>query len=121
MSFCNKPRKTTYVELAKLKGQTTPVQVKKKTKKRAFKVTATQDQDSTDSESTGLVVQHALSSKHNACNQWILDSGAKCHMCNQKRLFSDYQALQDPLSVVLGDYAGNRTKECRAVNEIAKL
>ena len=98
--FCNKPGhfKKDCMELAKLKGQTKPVQVKKKTKMGAFKVTVTQDDDITDSESTG-----ALSSEHNACDQWILDSGATCHMCNQERLFSDYQALQDPLNVVLGD------------------
>jgi len=41
------------------------VQVKKKTKMRAFKVTITsEDETSTDSESTSLVVQHALSSDH---------------------------------------------------------
>ena len=59
--------------------------------------------DSTDSENTGLVVQHALSSKYNAPNCWILDSGATCYMCNQERLFSDFQHLQKPLNVVLGD------------------
>ena len=69
----------------------------------AFKVTVTQDDDSTDSESTGLVVQHALSSEYNARDRWILDSGATCHMCNQETLFSGYKALQNPLNVVLGD------------------
>ena len=54
------------VYLLKLKGQTKPVQVKKKTKMGAFKVTVTQDDDSTDSESTGLVVQLAMSSERNA-------------------------------------------------------
>jgi len=37
------------------------MQVKKRTKMGAFKVTTTEDKDSTDSESAGLVVQHALS------------------------------------------------------------
>ena len=103
--FCNKPGhfKKDCEELAKLKGQAKPVQVKKKTKMGAFKVTVTQDDDSTDSESTGLVVQHALASEYNARDRWILDSGATCHMCNQETLFSGYQALQNPLNVVLGD------------------
>ena len=103
--FCNKPGhfKKDCEELAKLRGQAKPVQVKKKKKMGAFKVTFTQDDDSTDSESTGLVVQHALSSKYNAPNRWILDSGATCHMCNQEILFSDFQRLQKPLYVVLGD------------------
>ena len=53
----------------------------------AFKVTITpEDETSTDSESTGLVVQHALSSDCNMRNKWILDSGATCHMCNQKSI-----------------------------------
>ena len=59
--------------------------------------------NSTDSESTGLVVQHALSSDFNAHNKWILDSGATCHMCNQESLFTHYQPLQKPLMVVFGD------------------
>ena len=103
--FCNKPGhfKKDCEELAKLRGQAKPVQVKKKKKMGAFKVTFTQDDDSTDSESTGLVVQHALSSKYNAPNCWILDSGATCHMCNQEMLFSDFQRLQKPLNVVIGD------------------
>ena len=80
------------------------VQVKKKTKIGAFKVMITpEDETSTDSESTGLVVQHALSSDCNTRNKWILDSGATCHMCNQQSIFTDYQPLQKPLKVVLGD------------------
>ena len=69
----------------------------------AFKVTITEDDNSTDSESTGLVVQHALSSECNAHDQWIIDLGATGHMCNQKMLFCCYQALKAPLNVVLGD------------------
>ena len=43
----------------------------------AFKVTITaEDESSTDSESTGLVAQHVLSTKSNTHDQWILDSGA---------------------------------------------
>ena len=56
-------------------------------------MTITEDDNSTDSESTGLVVQHSLSSECNMRDQWIIDSGATCHMCNQEMLFCHYQAL----------------------------
>jgi len=65
-------------------------------------VTVTEDDNSTDSEGTGLVVQHALLSEYNiAYDRWILDSVATCHMCNQKVLFSCYQTLKAPLNVVV--------------------
>ena len=103
--FCNKTGhfKKDCDEYAKYRDSRS-VQVKKKTKMGAFKVTITpEDETSTDSESTSLVVQHALSSDCNTRNKWILDSGATCHMCNQKFIFTDYQPLQKPLKVVLGD------------------
>ena len=69
----------------------------RKNKVGAFKVTFTaEDESGSDGESTGLLVQHALSSKCNTPDQWILDSGATCHMCNKKKLFSQ-------LNVTLGD------------------
>ena len=99
--FCNKPGhfKRDCEEFAKVRGQT-----KKKNKMGAFKVIITaEDENSTDSESTGLVVLHALSTKSNTRDHWILDSGATCHMCNKKALFSHFEALQTPLKVTLGD------------------
>ena len=36
-------------------------------------------------------------------NQWIIDSGATCHMCNEETSFSNYQTLDTPLNVILGD------------------
>ena len=75
-----------------------------KTKTGAFKVTiVAQDDDSSDSEDIGLVAEHALSAGSTAQNHWILDSGATCHMCNNEAMFSDLQALQNPLNVTLGD------------------
>ena len=103
--FCNKTGhfKKDCDQYAKYRDSRS-VQVKKKTKMGAFKVTITpEDGTSSDSESTGLVVQHALSSTCDARNRWILDSGATCHMCNERSLFTDYQPLQKPLKVVLGD------------------
>ena len=86
--FCNKPGyfKKDCEELAKLKGQIQSMQVKKKTKMGAFKVTITEDDKSTDSESTGLVIQHALSSECNARDQWIIESGT-CATCATRRCY----------------------------------
>ena len=62
-----------------------------------------QDESSTESEGTGLVVQHALSTDGRINGEWILDSGATCHMCNKQSMFNDLQVLSPPLSVTLGD------------------
>jgi len=88
-------------EFAKVKGQIKPVQVKKKTKTGAFKVTITaEDENSSDSESTSLVVQHALSADSNARNQWILDSGATCHMCNSESMLAIFELYTAHLVMV---------------------
>lgn len=91
-------------EYARVKGQTKPAQAKKKTKMGAFKVTITaEDENSSDSEGCGLVVQHALSAGPTGAGQWILDSGATCHMCNKESMFADLHPLPTPLNVMLGD------------------
>ena len=61
------------------------------------------DENSSDGESTGLVVQHALSVYSNVRDQWILDSGATCHMGNDAAMFTDLRPLPRPLNVMLGD------------------
>ena len=48
-----------------------------------------------------FVVSHALAA--NITNNWIIDSGATSHMCNDKRLFSDFRRLEKPEQVTLGD------------------
>ena len=57
-------------------------------------------ESSSDSESVGLVVQHVMTSYFKK-NAWIIDSGATCHMCNDKSAFVKYEELQTPLEVVL--------------------
>ena len=104
--YCNKfgHFKKEYEEFAKVKGYSRPAQIKRKNKMGAFKVTITgEDGNSTDSESTGLMAQHALSTESNTHNQWIIDSGATCHMCNEETSFSNYQTLDTPLNVIVGD------------------
>ena len=107
--FCNKIGhfKRDCAEFAKVKDQSKPVQTQKKTKVGAFKLTITADnadnENSSDSESTGVVVQHVLSACFNGHDQWILDSGATCHMCNNTASFDDLQPLPKSLNVTLGD------------------
>ena len=38
-----------------------------------------------------------------AHDQWIFDSGATCHMCNNKAMFSEVHSLCNPINVMLGD------------------
>lgn len=63
--------------------------------------------------SVGLVVQHAMTS-HFKKTAIIIDSGATCHMCNDKSAFVKYGELKIPLEVKLGsgykvDITGNGT------------
>ena len=61
------------------------------------------DSSSSDSESVGLVARHALSASTGRHDSWIVDSGATCHMCNDRRLFVELRNLEKPLEVTLGD------------------
>ena len=90
-------------EYAKFKGQARSVP-DKKAKTGACEVTITaQDDKTSENESAGLIVQHALSVESVTNDQWILVSGATCHMCNNKDLFINLRTLQTPLNVTLGD------------------
>lgn len=105
--FCHKPghiRRDCF-EYAKVKGQVRPLQDKRKPKTgAAFKVTISADDEvSSDCDSTGLVVQHALSADANCHDRWILDSGATGHMCNSEHQFVKLQTLSNPLTITLGD------------------
>ena len=55
-------------------------------------------------ESLGLVVQSLAAS---ACGinskTWIVDSGATCHMCNNKALLEDFVEFDETVDVMLGD------------------
>ena len=91
-------------ESAKVKEQNKPAHARMKSKMGAFKVTiSAEGENSSDSENTGLVVQHAMSADSNAHDQWIFDSGATCHMCNSKAMFSEVHPLRNPINVTLGD------------------
>ena len=70
-------------------------------------VNAREQYDGTDSDEVGLVVQdqHALSVGVNkrADVEWIIDSGATCHVCHDYSLFSELQNLEKPFDIALGD------------------
>ena len=53
-------------------------------------------------EKVGLLTRHVLGVREPA-QDWILDSGATCHICNSKELFTDFQVLSKPQKVTLGD------------------
>ena len=74
---------------------------KGKTKHKANKVTE-EAGDTSGSES--LVVEHAALSIGLASN-WIVDSGATCHMCNRRSMFACgvSESLEVPERVILGD------------------
>ena len=54
-----------------------------------------------DSEEEVFVATHALTASSK--RDWIVDSGATCHMCNNKELFDEIKALDTPQEVKLGD------------------
>ena len=58
-------------------------------------------QDISSDDDVALLVQHALSTSVSAKN-WIVDSGATTHMCNDRKLFKMFRD-SDPMHVTLGD------------------
>ena len=74
---------------------------------RAIKVEMKwRDSSSSDSESAGLLVSHALSaSVEGRHDSWIVDSGATGHVCNNVMLFVELPSLKEPLDVALGEAA----------------
>ena len=64
------------------------------------------DSDESDSNAVGLVTSHVLSvgTLGDSEDAWIVDSGATCHISNNRKLFTEYHTLQKPLEVSLGDW-----------------
>ena len=50
----------------------------------------------------GLVTRHVLEVREPTHN-WVVDSGATCHICNSKELFEELYPLSRPQKVTLGD------------------
>ena len=56
---------------------------------------------SSDDENDALIATHALQA--GSVGNWIVDSGATCHMCSNKKMFVDLNPLEEPMEVTLGD------------------
>ena len=54
-----------------------------------------------DTDSDALVVCHALAASDT--NNWIVNSGATCHMCSDSKLFETLQNFKQPIEVSIGD------------------
>ena len=50
----------------------------------------------------GLVACHVLGARETT-HDWIVDSGATCHICNSKEFFDEFSPLSQPQKVTLGD------------------
>ena len=59
------------------------------------------DPSVSDDDGDALIVSHALAAR--ATNNWIVDSGATCHMTNDEEQFSDFRRFDKPKQVALGD------------------
>ena len=62
---------------------------------------AEEDTDDEGEEIVGLVTEHALSA--NRRSNWVVDSGATCHMCNTEELFNQIFGLETPQEIKVGD------------------
>ena len=62
-------------------------------------------ESNSDSSFVGLVTRLVLSAStsHQSTDTWIVDSGATCHICNNKQSFIQYQTLKKPQEVSVGD------------------
>ena len=76
---------------------------KSDTKQKANKLARKlKNEDSSScSEGDALVASHALSA--NVASNWIVDSGATCHMCSDPKVFTKLRSLEPPQKVTLGD------------------
>lgn len=71
----------------------------KDAKQKANKAAVRDSSSGEDSDT--LIACHALSAS--ATSNWIVDSGATCHMCGNDKLFTKLQSLEIPVNVTLGD------------------
>lgn len=103
--YCNKPghtKRDCRKLAAKWQSNEKTGTPKYQPKYSANKAAATNEQESSStSDDEAMVVSHALSATSRG--NWIIDSGATCHMCNDKTLFRELRSLRRPQDVTLGD------------------
>ena len=107
--FCNKfghIQRNCHEREKKLAMEASSHHHSKKTKHKVNSVNTRGHSDNTDSDEVGLVVQHALSAdvvNKPTDTDWIVDSGATCHVCHDRSLFTELENLKKPLDIILGD------------------
>ena len=90
-------------ERGRIKFNTSQKQTRNKLKANRTEVRR-RDISSSDRDCIGLMVNHMMSpSSSNRMKDWIVNSGATCHMCNDDKLFVELRSLNQPLEVTLGD------------------
>ena len=72
-----------------------------KSKHSVSKAATKEQMSSSTSDDEALVTIHSLSATSRG--NWIIDSGATCHMCNDRELFRELSHLRKPQEVTLGD------------------
>ena len=80
-------------------NRTTSYSNKRPLRKKVY--VAEEDTDDEGEEIVGLVTEHALST--NRRNNWVVDSGATCHMCNNEELLDQIIGLETPQETTVGD------------------
>jgi hypothetical protein len=63
--------------------------------------TPKEEEDSSSTSDDALVAFHALSAKSNG--NWIVNSGATWHMCNNDKMFAKFKSFKRAQEVTLGD------------------
>ena len=73
----------------------------KKPQKKQKAWAAEQEETDEDEEIAGLAAEHALATSK--MSNWIVDSGATCHMCNDEEAFDHISVLNIPQDITVGD------------------
>ena len=71
------------------------------TKKHGFKQQKAYAAEGDEEEIIGLLAEHALSVEKKS--NWVVDSGATCHMCKDLELFDEITVLDTPQEITVGD------------------
>lgn len=87
-------------ELTKKFERQTPSTYGKNRMKPQNVCTAEEEEDD-DEEIISLVAENTLAV--NGKSNWIVDSGATCHMCNEEELFEEISSLEIPQDITVGD------------------
>ena len=72
---------------------------KSSTRQKAYAVE--QNTDDEEEDIIGLVAEHTVTTKRQS--NWVVDSGATCHMCKDEELFDQVSVLHTPQEITVGD------------------